>query len=107
LKQRRFTRKTDPIETATLTLRRIDRWRSLATAYQLSHPGDGVERLLPQFRSQRYLLPSSCRGIVEKATRNVAAEHIFQGQGLGAELDVIITPVASPSLFVFDRIDLS
>jgi hypothetical protein len=78
------------------------RRRSRAVNMKLTH-----YRLLPQFLSQRSLLPSPCGGVVEKATRDVAAEHVFQGQGVGAELDLIITPLASTALFIFDRIDLA
>jgi hypothetical protein len=45
-------------------------------------------------------------GVVDEATRDKQAEHFFEANGLGAELDVVVGPATGGAFFVFNRAGL-
>ena len=59
---------------------------------------------LPKRFCKRHFFPAADFAVIEGALRDIAAEHLFQAHGLGAELQMVgvVTPWGTP--FVFDGI---
>src|SRR5439155_1091213 len=80
-----------------------DRGRDDPGGEQLMEPGDGRLGLRAQLGAEDDRTARLALGVVDRAFRNRAAEHLLQAERLGAELDVVVVPSALAAVFVFDR----
>jgi hypothetical protein len=68
--------------------------------------GDGGLSEPAQLGVEDNLAPAFGFDVEDGASWDFDAEHFFEAKGLGAELNFIVIPLASPAAFIFDGIRL-
>jgi hypothetical protein len=97
-------RETDtPNRTAPASRLDFRRWDTTAPE-KFVKPGSGLFGLRSQEGTEFDLATASARDVIDGPGRDRHPEHLFQAEGLGAELNLVVIPAFTTSSLVLDRI---